>query len=188
MKIWPLLFNRISLQVNALSQSAFQLSYPFKNRRPFYGPPSTHLMPLWHFHCFHAVYHEDGISVLGTDRSQKEPYQENLWDEGIISNPHSVAGVIATCGVQAGALSCKRRTQRIRLYASFLRFPGAAASIRLYTPKEFSYTYIVHFCFGIFLKTWILNLKIFWNTLKQYFPEIHVFSETPDSELLKYES
>ena len=24
---------------------------------------------------------EDGISVLGTDRSQKEPYQENIGDE-----------------------------------------------------------------------------------------------------------
>ena len=32
-------------------------------------------------YCFHTVYHEDGISVLGTDSSQKEPYQENKGDE-----------------------------------------------------------------------------------------------------------
>ena len=27
------------------------------------------------------MYHEDGIVVLGTDRSQKEPYQENMGDD-----------------------------------------------------------------------------------------------------------
>ena len=31
-----------------------------------------------YFHCFNTVNHEDGISILGTDRSQKEPYQENM--------------------------------------------------------------------------------------------------------------
>ena len=30
---------------------------------------------------YHSVYHEYGILVLGTDRSQKEPYQENIVDE-----------------------------------------------------------------------------------------------------------
>ena len=29
------------------------------------------------------MYHEDGISVLGTDKSQNEPYQENSGDEEV---------------------------------------------------------------------------------------------------------
>ena len=44
-----------------------------------------------------TVYHKDGISVLGTDRCQKEPYQENMGDEEEFSNPHSVEAVMATC-------------------------------------------------------------------------------------------
>ena len=35
---------------------------------------------LSYFHCFHTVYHDDGISVLGTERRQ-QPYQENIGDE-----------------------------------------------------------------------------------------------------------
>ena len=38
------------------------------------------LCPLTYFHCFHTVYHEDWISVLGTDRRQ-DLYQENIGDE-----------------------------------------------------------------------------------------------------------
>ena len=51
---------------------------------------STCLLPLWCLHCFHTVYHGDGISVLGTDGSQKEPYKENIGhygEWGRISNP-----------------------------------------------------------------------------------------------------
>ena len=52
-----------------------------QNRRLFPGPPSTCLLPLRRLHCFHTMYHEDGISVLRTDRSQKEPHQKNMGDE-----------------------------------------------------------------------------------------------------------
>ena len=38
MKFWPLLFNIISLQGNALSPSPFELSYPFKIRGLFLVP------------------------------------------------------------------------------------------------------------------------------------------------------
>ena len=38
MKIWPLLFNIISLQGNALSPSLFELSYPFKIEGIFLVP------------------------------------------------------------------------------------------------------------------------------------------------------
>ena len=57
------------------------------------------LCTITYFHCFHSVYHEDGISVLGTDRRQKEPYQENMGDEEEFSNPHSVAAVMVTCAI-----------------------------------------------------------------------------------------
>ena len=76
MKIWPLLFKIISLQGNSLSSSLFKLSY--QNRRPFPTPPSTRLLPIWRLHCFHTAYHVDGKSVLGTNESQKETYQENM--------------------------------------------------------------------------------------------------------------
>ena len=42
-----------------------------QKRRPFPGPPIIRLLPLW---CLH-------ISALGTDRSQRKPYQENMGDE-----------------------------------------------------------------------------------------------------------
>ena len=66
-----LLFDIISLQGNALSPSLVKLSYPYKIEGFLSGPPSTcnSLLPLWRLHCFHTVYHKDGISVLETDRS-----------------------------------------------------------------------------------------------------------------------
>ena len=68
------------------------------------------------------MYHEDGISISGTYRSQKEPYQENCGGGGggRISNPHSVEAVIATCGVWAGALCCKSKTPQVRFPRLFL--------------------------------------------------------------------
>ena len=111
MQIWPLLFNIISLQGNALSPSLFR-----SKKKAFPGPPSTRLLPLWRLHCFHTVYHEGGISVLGTDRSQKEPYK--IWGWGRISTPHSIAAVMATFDVWAGELYCKIRPPLV----SFPRF------------------------------------------------------------------
>ena len=49
----------------------FKLSYPFKLERILWSP-CTWLLPLWRLHCFHTVYHKDGISVLRTDRSQSK--------------------------------------------------------------------------------------------------------------------
>ena len=43
----------------------------------------------------------------------------------------------------------------------------------LSTPKESSNAYT--FVFGIFLKTKILNSKIFLNSLEQCFPVIHAY-------------
>ena len=43
------------------------------------------------------------------------------------------------------------------------------------TPKESSNAYT--FVFGIFLENLNFELKIFWNTLEQYFPVIHGYSQ-----------
>ena len=87
MKIRPLLFNIISLQGNALSPSLFELSYPFKKQGIFLVPQvlvyclnDAFIATKYQTKSFsdHRPYNEDEISVFGTDRRQKEPYQENM--------------------------------------------------------------------------------------------------------------
>ena len=84
------------------------------------------------------MYHEDGNSVLGTDRSQIEPYQENMWDEEVISNPHSVAVVMATCHVWAGSLSYKSITPQVSFPGLFLAIPSVATTISLHNMHRLS--------------------------------------------------
>ena len=63
------------------------------------------------------------MSVLGTDKSQKEPYQENMGDEKAFNiHIQSQAVVMATCDVWAGALSCKSRKLRVSQFSSPLSF------------------------------------------------------------------
>ena len=82
-------------------------------------------------HCFHTVYHEDGISVLGIDRSQKESYdyQENMGEEkGFqIHIQLQQSRQLVTCGQE----HCPARAEHCELVflASFLRFPGVAGII-----------------------------------------------------------
>ena len=140
MKIWPLHFNIISLQCNALSPSLFELSHPFKIEGVFLVPQSTRVLPLWRLHCFHTVYHEGGISVLGTDRSPKEQYQENIggggeeWFQVHIQSQQSWQ--LVTCGQRRCPARAEHRESVF--LASFLRFPGVAASICLHIMHRLS--------------------------------------------------
>ena len=65
------------------------------------------------------MYHEDVISVLGTDRSQREQYQANNGDdEGFqIHIQLQQSWQLVTCGQESVFLT------------SFLQFPGVAASM-----------------------------------------------------------
>ena len=81
-EILTITFNIMSLQGNVLSQSLFELSWPFKKK-----------VFAW-------------FSVMGTDRNKMEPYQENAADEEGFQIHLSVTAVMATCDVWAGALSC----------------------------------------------------------------------------------
>ena len=80
-------------------------------------------------HCFHTVYHEDGISVLGIDRSQKESYQENMGEEkGFqIHIQLQQSRQLVTCGQE----HCPARAEHSELVCleSFLQFPGVACII-----------------------------------------------------------
>ena len=78
------------------------------------------------------MYHEDGISVLVTDKSQKERYQENMDDEEgfqihiqLLQSWQPVTCVKGRCPARAG------HCESVFL-VSFLRFPGASASLCLY--------------------------------------------------------
>ena len=84
------------------------------------------------------MYHEDGNSVLGTDRSQIEPYQENMGDEEVISNPHSVTVVMAIYLVWAGSLSYKSRTLHVSFPSLFLAIPSIATTISLHNMHRLS--------------------------------------------------
>ena len=134
-KIWPFLFNIISLQGNAFSPSLFELSYRFKIEGLFLA---TRLLPLWLLHCFHTVYHEDGSSVLGTDRSRQEHYQENVGDEeGFQIHIQSQQSLqLVTCG--QGRCRARAEHRASVFLASFLRFPGVYASIRLHNMHRLS--------------------------------------------------
>ena len=108
-----------------LSPSLFELSYPFKIEGFFLVPQSTRLLSLWRPHCFHTMYHEDGISVLGTDKSQKEPYQEKMGDEeGFqIHIQSQQSWQLVTCW--QGRSPARAEHRKSVFLASFLRFPGA---------------------------------------------------------------
>ena len=69
--------------------------------------------------------HEDEISVLGTDRSQKEPYQENFGDEeGFqIHIQLQQSCQLVQCGQ---GVVLQEHGESIFL-ASFLQFPGILA-------------------------------------------------------------
>ena len=103
----------------------------FKLNRHFPSPPSAPLLPLRRLHCLYNVYH-DGISVLGTDRSQKEPHQENMGDEEEfeIHIQSQQSWQLLTCGQRRFPARAEHRESAF--LASFLRFPGVAVSIRLH--------------------------------------------------------
>ena len=84
------------------------------------------------------MFHEDGISVLGTDSRQKEPCQENMRDEEGFLNPHSVAAIMAICDAWAGTLSCKSIKHRISFPCILLASSGIAASICLHDMHRLS--------------------------------------------------
>ena len=92
MNVWPLLFNIVYPQRNALSPSLFEICYPFKIDGPF-------LVPQVLVYCLYDAFI---ASILCTT---KIGFQ--------FLNPHSVAAVIATCNMWAEALSCKSRTLRV---------------------------------------------------------------------------
>ena len=98
-----------------------------QNRRHFPGPLSTRLLPLWRLHCFHTVYHEDGISFLRTKRNQKEPYQENMKDEERfqinIQSQH--AWQLVTCG--QGRCPARAEHRESVFFISSLQFPGVTS-------------------------------------------------------------
>ena len=73
-------FNIIFLQGNAHCPSLFELSCPFKIEGFFLAQKYSFTASITPS-LLHTVFHEDEISVLGTDRSQKEPYQENMGDK-----------------------------------------------------------------------------------------------------------
>ena len=115
----PLLFNIISLHLDALSPSLFQFAYPFKIEVFI-------LVPQVLIYCIYDTFIASEIPTM------KVSFQ--LWEQievrraksgeyggwGRTSKPHSVAAAIATCDVWAGALSCKSRTPRVNFPLLFL--------------------------------------------------------------------
>ena len=89
---------------------------------PFHGP-----QVLVYCHSFHTVYQEDGILVCGTDRSQKESYQENMGDEEGFQI-HIQSRQLVTCGLGIFL----REQQESVFLACIVQFPGVATSIRLH--------------------------------------------------------
>ena len=76
--------------------------------------------------------HEDSISVLGTERSQKEPYQENMGDEeGFQIHIQSQQSWQLVKSGQGRSPARAEHCESVFL-TSILRFPGVAASIRLH--------------------------------------------------------
>ena len=138
--IWPLLFNIISLQLqgNVHSLTSVRVFLSLQNRMPIPGPPSTRLLPLWRIHCFHTVYLEYGISVLGTETRQKESYPENMGvEKGFqIHMLPQQSRQLVTC--EQGYCPARADYRNSVFLISFLRFPGVAASIRLHNMHELS--------------------------------------------------
>ena len=72
------------------------------------------------------MYHEDWISVLGTNRSQEKPYLGN--EEGFqIHIQSQQSWQLVACG--QGRCPARAEHRESVFLASFLRFPGEAASI-----------------------------------------------------------
>ena len=88
-------------------------------RGPFPGPQ---VLVYCLFDAFNTLYHEDGISVLGTDRSQKEPYQESM---GMRKNFKSTFSRSSHSGQGRFPIRAEHRDVRESVFlASFLQFPG----------------------------------------------------------------
>ena len=131
MKIWPLLFNIISLQCNALSPSQFKLSDPFNIEGLF-------LVPQILVYCLYDAFiaHDDCISVFGTDRS----HIRRIWGmrkdfESAFSR--SSHGNLWLVGRRR---RCPARTEHLEsvILAPFLWFPSISASIRLHNMHHLS--------------------------------------------------
>ena len=82
---------------------------------------------------------KDGISVFGTDRSQKEPYQENMGDEeGFqIHIQLQQSWQLVKCG--QGHCPARAEHHESVFLAFFLGFPGVAALICLHNMHCLSY-------------------------------------------------
>ena len=82
--------------------------------------------------------YQDGISILGTGRSQKEPYQEKIGDEeGFqIQIQSQQSWQLARCA--QGRCPARAEHHESVFLTSFLRFPGVAASIRLHDMHRLS--------------------------------------------------
>ena len=118
-KIWPLLFNKISLQGNALSSSLFELSYPFKLEGIFMVPQVLVYCLYDVFIAFILCTTKMGFLILEQIEVRRS-HIKRIWGWGRISNPHSVAAVMATCDEWAGAFLCKNRTTQVSFPRLFL--------------------------------------------------------------------
>ena len=118
-KIWPLLFNKITLQGNALSSSLFELLYPFKIGGIFMVPQVLVYCLYDAFIAFILCTTKMGFLILEQIEVRRS-LNKRIWGWGRVSNPHSVAAVMATCDEWAGALFCKNRTPRVSFPCLFL--------------------------------------------------------------------
>ena len=127
MKIWPLLFNIISLQGNALNPSLFKLFYPFKIEGPFSGPLSN----------VYGLYVDFIASIPYTMKmgfqfweriEVRRSHNRRIW--GMRKDFKSTFGRSSHGNlwrVSRGVVLQEQNTA-----SQFLRFPDVAASIRLY--------------------------------------------------------
>ena len=99
--------------------------FPFSPKYSLTDSMTPSLLPYF-------LYHKDGISGLGTDRSQNEPYQENMGGEEIfqIHIQSQQTWQLVTC-VQGHCPARAEHRKSVNL-APFSRFPGVAASICLH--------------------------------------------------------
>ena len=83
-----------------------------QKRRPFPGPPSTRLLPLWSLIASILCSTKMGFQFWEQIEVKRSHIRRRR-----MSNPHSVAIVMTTCEMWAGALSCKSRTlQKVSEY------------------------------------------------------------------------
>ena len=127
MKIWPLLFNIISIQGNALNPSLFKFFLSLQNRRPFPGPLSN----------VYGLYVNFIASILYT---MKMGFQ--FWERIEVrrSNNRRIWGMRKDFKPTFGRRSHDNLwrvsrgvvLQEQNTASQFLRFPDVVASIRLY--------------------------------------------------------